>query len=103
VRIGVYLGCALGALAAGALCARALATRVIGDSGVAFAVVGVSALAIGLAGSVVEERALWRGRLSRRREAPGWIGEPRSQLLASAAPPPLSLGFALGLLSRFLA
>lgn len=102
IQIGVYLGCATSAFYAGLLCSRALNMQLGGPSGLALIVLLALGLVVLLFGTIIEERILWKGWLSRDAGLPGWIGRPNSRLLASTAPSPLSLGCALGLLWQLL-
>lgn len=103
VRVARYLGCASVSLYVGVLMSRSLVPLLGGHTGFAFSTLIFSALAVLFVGSILEERALWRGSLSRSEDMPDRVGKPDSVLLGGAAPPPLSLGLALGLLSRLLA
>jgi hypothetical protein len=85
------------------LCSREVEAWLTVGSGIAFGVLFVAALVVLFLGAAIEERVLWRGRLGSPEEVPRWIGKPRSSLLAATAPSPLSLGFALGLLSQVVA
>lgn len=53
-------------------------------------------------GFVFEEPLIWARMPGRDSRVPSWIGQPRSPRLAAAAPPPASLGLAIGLFSALL-
>ena len=63
-----------------------------------FALVLVVAVTV-ILGSHLEEKYVWAGWFKSSTEELRWIGRSHSSLLTSAAPAPLSLGLALGLLS----
>jgi hypothetical protein len=64
----------------------------------------VSALAALLvwAGFVIEEPLIWARMPGREPKLPAWIGQPQSARLAGFAPPPASLGLAVGVFSAML-
>ena len=65
----------------------------------AFFILVVVAAVMPILGAYLEEKYLWSGWFKSSAEELQWVGRSHSSLLTSAAPAPLSLGLALGLLS----
>ena len=70
-------------------------------SSLSFVIVLACAALLVWVGFVFEE-PLWARMPGREPKLPSWIGQTRSTLLAGVAPPPASLGLALGLLSAMM-
>ena len=67
-----------------------------------FAIVLACAGLLVWAGFALEEPFIWSRMPGREPKLPSWIGQPRNSLLAGFAPPPGSLGLAVGLCSAML-
>ncbi len=64
-------------------------------------VLGCAALLV-WAGFVFEDPLIWARMPGREPKLPSWIGQPRNPRLAGFAPPPASLGLAVGLFSALM-
>lgn len=71
-------------------------------SSLSFVIVLACAALLVWVGFVFEEPFFWVRMPGREQKLPSWIGQSRSTLLAGFAPPPASLGLALGLLSAMM-
>ena len=99
--IVAYIVVLVVALALGRLLAAFVGIEPMGSSLSFFIVLACAALVMWV-GFVFEEPHIWERVPERTQKPPSWIGESRSTLLIGFAPPPASLGLALGLLSAMV-
>ena len=99
VRAAVYLAGVTASFALAQVVCGAAANQIRNYPSTLFLLVLVIAAVTGTLGSHMEEKYLWSGWFKNSDEEVWWIGRSRSSLLTSAAPAPLSLGLALGILS----
>lgn len=89
------------ALVLGRVLARSAGVEAQGSALSFFAVVALAG-GIVAAGFLLEEPLFWSRIRESGTKVPCWIGQPRSALLAGLAPPPASLGLAVGMVSAML-